>query len=339
MAFLLTGASEGLAETCRAWTGNFWGQTALFGAVLVVATKILFLPLNWLTDFYLEHRFGLSNETLAGWAGDELKSLALNLALGVPVLLVVYLCLRMAGAGWWWWATGAVVVLGAGLSALFPVAILPLFYKLQPLDNEALRQKLVTLADRVGAKVLGVYRIELSEKTKKANAAFAGVGATKRILLGDTLLNEFADDEIEVVMAHEMAHYRHGDIGKMIAWSAATTGAGFWVCDWGLRLGLERLGFADRSDLGAFPLLALCLFGFGLVVTPLHNAFSRWRERLADRTALDLTGNPAAFIRAMNKLAAQNLADVAPHPVIEFLLHSHPSLQSRINFAKQWSPN
>jgi STE24 endopeptidase len=211
-----------------------------------------------------------------------------------------------------------------------------MFYKLQPLENESLKQRLVALAQRVGAKVLGVYRMGMSEKTKKANAAFAGLGATKRIILGDTLLDGFAEDEIEVVMAHEMAHYKHGDVSKMIAWSTATTAVGFWICDLGFRVGLHRLGFNDRADLGAFPLLAICLFGFGLVVMPVNNAFSRWREWKADATALELTRNRDGFIRAMRKLADQNLADLAPHPAIEFLMHDHPSLARRIRWAEQW---
>ena len=193
-----------------------------------------------------------------------------------------------------------------------------------------------TLAQRVGAKVLGVYRMGLSEKTKKANAAFAGLGATKRIILGDTLLDKFAEDEIEVVMAHEMAHYKHGDISKLLAWSTATTFVGLWLADKGLRAGLSHFGFNQISDLGAFPLLALCLFVFGLVAMPVNNAFSRWRERLADLEALALTKNPDGFIRAMRKLADQNLADLAPHPAIEFLLHDHPSLSRRISWAEQW---
>ena len=311
---------------------------ALFGGILVVGTKLIFLPLNWLGDYYLEHRYQLSNETLAGWGVDELKSLGLNLVLGVAVLDVIYFLLRRAGPDWWIWAGLLMLLLGVVLSTLFPVVILPLFYKLEPLENDALRQRLVRLAERVGARVVGVYRLALSAKTKKANAAFAGLGATKRILLGDTLLDNFTEDEIEVVLAHEMAHYKHGDLWKRIGWSAGTTWVGLGLADGMLRRGLQHYGFTTVSDLGAFPLLALGLFGFGLVVLPVNNAFSRWRERKADQTALDLTRNPVGFGSAMRKLAAQNLADLAPHPVIEFLLHDHPALNRRIALAEQWQP-
>jgi STE24 endopeptidase len=334
--FLLSGASTALANLSYRWAGNPWVATAIYAAALVVAVKLVFLPLNFYTNYRLEHQYGLSNESLGGWALDEVKSLGLNLALGVVVLDVVYFLLRQAGDRWWLGAGVFFLLFGVVISTLFPVLILPLFYKLQPLENESLKQKLVALAGQVGAKVLGVYRMDMSAKTKKANAAFAGLWKTKRIILGDTLLNGFAEDEIEVVMAHEMAHYKHGDITKMLAWGTMTTLAGFWICDLGFRIGLHRLGFENRSDLGAFPLLALCLFGFGLVVMPVNNAFSRWRERLADRTALDLTRNPDGFQRAMRKLAEQNLADLEPHLVIEFLLHSHPALARRIQWAEEW---
>ncbi len=336
LAFLFSEASEMLADAAQSILPNPWIQVAIYGAVVVIATKLLFLPLNYFGGYHLEHKFELSNERFGGWALDELKSLGLNLLLGVLVLDVLYFLLRSAGQWWWAWAGVFFLLFGVVLSALFPVLILPLFYKLQPLENESLKQKLTALAQRVGAKVLGVYRMAMSEKTKKANAAFAGLGRTKRIILGDTLLDQFAEDEIEVVMAHEMAHYQHGDLWKMIAWGTLTTFVGLKVADWLLQWALPRFGFHSIADLGAFPLLALCLFLFGLAVMPLNNAFSRWREWKADATALQLTQNRDAFIRTMRKLADQNLADLSPHPAVEFLLHDHPSLARRIVWAERW---
>ena len=339
VALLYWEGSDMLADWARSISSNPWIHVAIYGAVVVVATKFLFLPLNYFGDYHLEHRFGLSNEGFGAWMLDELKSLGLNLLLGVAVLDVLYFLLRRAGE-WWWIGAGFFFLLfGVVMSALFPVLILPLFYKLQPLENESLRQKLTVLAQRVGANVLGVYRMGLSEKTKKANAAFAGLGRTKRIILGDTLLDKFAEDEIEVVMAHEMAHYKHGDIKKMIAWGTVTAFIGLKVADIGLHWGMARLGYGRVSDIAAFPLLALCLFVFGLVVMPLNNAFSRSREWKADAAALELTANRDAFIRAMRKLADQNLADLSPHPVVEFLLHDHPSLARRIAWAERWQGN
>jgi STE24 endopeptidase len=336
IAFLYWEGSDVLADVAQSISRNPWISVAIYAGVVVIATKLLFLPLNYFGGYYLEHRFGLSNEHFGAWALDELKSLGLNLLLGVLVLDVLYFLLRRAG-DWWWVGAGLFFLLfGVVLSALFPVLILPLFYKLQPLENESLKQKLIGLAERVGAEVLGVYRMAMSEKTKKANAAFAGLGKTKRIILGDTLLDKFAEDEIEVVMAHEMAHYKHGDIWKLIAWGSFTTFVGLWVADRVLQRILPHFGFAHISDLAAFPLLAICLFLFGLIVMPLNNAFSRSCEWKADAAALQLTHNRDAFIRAMRKLAEQNLADLSPHPLIEFLLHDHPSLARRIAWAERW---
>jgi STE24 endopeptidase len=336
LAFLFSGFTWTLADWALSLSSNPWLSVALYGGAVVIGTKLLFLPLNYYSGYHLEHSFELSNESFGGWLLDEAKSLGVNLVLGVLVLDVLYFLLRRAGE-WWWVGAGTFFLLfGVVLSALFPVVILPMFYKLQPLENESLKQKLVALAHRVGAKVLGVYRMGMSEKTKKANAAFAGLGKTKRIILGDTLLDGFAEDEIEVVMAHEMAHYKHGDIWKMIMWGTATTFVGLKISDLVLRGALPYFSFAHISDIAAFPLLALCLFAFGLVVMPVNNAFSRWREWKADAAALQLTENRDAFIRAMQKLAAQNLADLSPHPVIEFLLHDHPSLSRRIAWAEQW---
>ena len=336
LVFLFGKGSDKLAGMAQSISPNPWIYIAIYGAVVIIATKLLFLPLNYFGDYHLEHKFGLSNESVGAWAVDELKSLGLNLLLSVVILDVLYFMLRRAG-DWWWIGAGLFFLLfGVVMSALFPVLILPLFYKLHPLENASLREKLTALAQRVGAKVLGVYRMDMSEKTKKANAAFAGLGSTKRIILGDTLLDKFTEDEIEVVMAHEMAHYKHGDITKMIAWGAVTTFLGLKVADLGLHWGLAAFGYRHVWDIAAFPLLALCLFIFGLVAMPLNNAFSRSREWKADATALELTANREAFIGAMRKLADQNLADLAPHPVVEFLLHDHPSLARRIAWAEQW---
>jgi STE24 endopeptidase len=309
---------------------------AIYGAILISAGKLALLPLNWYAGFHLEHRFGLSTQSTAAWLVDQLKSWALGLVLGLVGLEALYACLRTAGPSWWLWAGAVFFVFGILLSTLFPVVILPLFFKLEPLDNPSLRTKLEAQARAVGVRLIGVYRMAMSQKTRKANAAFAGLGRTRRIILGDTLLDHFAEDEIEVVMAHEMAHYKNRDIARMIAWGAVSTFAGFWLCELGYRAGLQHLGLTNRADLAAFPLLALVLFLFGLVTMPLNNAFSRWRERKADLGALELTGNRDGFIRAMRKLADQNLSDTSPHPAIEFLLHSHPSISRRIAFAEQW---
>jgi STE24 endopeptidase len=218
------------------------------------------------------------------------------------------------------------------ISFILPVVIIPMFYKLRPLEDESLAAALRAMAERAGARVVGVFRIELGAKTRKANAAFAGFGRTRRILLGDTLLAHFSAPEIEVVLAHELAHFRHHDVWKGLALGAAVTTAGLWLSDLWLRAAVG----SDLANVEHLPLLALALTLFALVTSPLTNAWSRRAEYRADADALEMTRDGAAFESAMRKLAGQNLADMEPHPVVEFLFHDHPALSKRIAKAAAW---
>lgn len=335
LAFLLTGLTTWLADECMAISSNPWIYISLYLGACILAQTLLLLPLGYYSGFHLEHRFGLSNETLGGWIKDQLKSLGLNLLLWLVVVNVIYLLLRRSPETWWIWAGVFLFGFGIVLTNLFPVVILPLFYKLKPLDDASLTDRLTRMAESVGAKVLGVFRMDMSEKTKKANAAMAGLGNTKRIILGDTLLSNYTPEEIEVVLAHELAHYKYRDIWKMLALGAATTFLGLWLANGALRFGVERMGFGSIADIAAFPLVVLVFVLFGLVTMPVTNGFSRWREYAADAFAVRLTRNKAAFVSAMNKLADQNLSELSPHPVIEWLLHDHPALAKRIAAAER----
>jgi len=245
---------------------------------------------------------------------------------------VIYAFLRATGGWWWLWAAAFMTVFTLLLSFILPVVIIPMFYKLTKLENEALAARLRAMAEQVGARVVGVFRMGLGEKTKKANAAFAGFGRTRRILLGDTLLANFAPAEIEVVLAHELAHYRHHDIWKGMALSTALTTAGLWLSD---RLLRATVG-SDLANIEHLPLLLLVLMMFALMMSPATNAWSRRAEYRADWSALEMARDPDAFVSAMRKLAGQNLADLQPHPLVEFLFHDHPALAKRIAKAEQW---
>lgn len=335
LAFLLTGLTTWLADECMSISSNPWGSVSLYLTACILAQTLLTLPLSYYSGFHLEHRFGLSNQTLGGWARDQVRSLGLSLVLLLLVVNVIYLLLRRAPDTWWVWAGIFLFAFGVVLTNLFPVVILPLFYKLTPLEDTSLTERLTRMAESVGAKVLGVFRMDMSEKTKKANAAMAGLGNTKRIILGDTLLSNYSPGEIEVVLAHELAHYKYRDIWKMLALGAATTFLGLWIADWCLGWGVRKMGFAGIDDIAAFPLLVLVFVLFGLLTMPVTNGFSRWREYAADEFAIRLTQNKTAFVSAMNKLADQNLAELSPHPVIEWLLHDHPALSKRIAAAER----
>ena len=331
-AFYLAGGSRWLAGFARQLGRNEWGTVAVYVAAMLAGGSLLTLPWSYFGGFRLEHRFNLSNQTLAGWVGDELKGFALMLVFMIIVAEAVYALLRATGAWWWAWAAAFLTAFSLLVSFILPVVIIPIFYKLTKLEDEQLASKLRAMAGRVGARVVGVFRIALGEKTKKANAAFAGFGRTRRILLGDTLLANFTAPEIEVVLAHELAHYRYHDIWKNMAVGAVLTAGGLRASD----LWLRAVAGGDLSNIEHLPLLVLGMMAFALVTSPLTRTWSRRAEYRADWFALEMTRDAAAFESAMRKLAGQNLADMEPHPVVEFLFHDHPALSKRIAKAVEW---
>jgi STE24 endopeptidase len=254
--------------------------------------------------------------------------------LGILAALVVYGLLR--ATPWWWWLWGGLLFLGgyALLALAAPIVLVPLFYRLTPLDDGALRERLLRLAARAGVPVLGVWVADQSRKSRTANAAVVGLGRTRRILLFDTLLSELTADEIETVLAHELAHQVHGDIGRGLAVQTALTLVTFWIADHALRAGTRALGLEGPADPAGLPLFGLVMMAAGLVALPIANGWSRHVERQADAFALRVTDNAPAFIAAMERLGALNLAEPEPHPVKEFFLYSHPSIGRRVRTAR-----
>jgi STE24 endopeptidase len=288
------------------------------------------LPLAFYGGFLLEHRYGLSSETLGTWLGDQAKAFGVGLALAGPAASLVYWCIRMS-PGRWWLSSGLIfALLILALTNLAPVLLLPIFYSVKPLDRDELRARLLALADRAGARVLGAYEWGLGAKTRKANAALTGLGRTRRILVSDTMLAQYSDDEIEVVLAHELAHHVHGDIWKGIALESALVVAGFYLASRVLDAFAATAGLRGVNDVAGLPLLLLAAGVVSFVMVPVAHAVSRAFERRADRFALDLTRNPAAFISAMKRLGAQNLAEEHPSRVVQWLFYSHPPLAERI---------
>jgi STE24 endopeptidase len=236
----------------------------------------------------------------------------------------------------WWWLIAAVVffVVGIALTALFPVLIVPLFYRLTRLADAALEGRLLALAARAGVAVIGVWVVDQSRKSRTANAAVVGLGRTRRIILFDTLASAFGIDEIEAVLAHELGHHVHGDVRRGLLVQGALTLATFGLTDVLLRAGVPLWGLQGPADPAGLPWLALTLMVLGAVRLPLANGFSRWIERQADDFALALTRNPVAFIGAMERLGTLNLAERRPHRLKEILLYSHPALDRRIARAR-----
>jgi STE24 endopeptidase len=340
LAWLLLGWSAALRDWLLTITSSDFLVIAGFLVVFGGLFLLINLPLSYYSGFILPHHFGQSTQTLKGWIVDQVKGGLIAGLFGLLLIQIIYLVLRAAPNTWWLWAALVILFFNVLLSNLAPVLIAPLFYKFVPLQESRadLVERLTNLARRAHVQVRGVYRFDMSRRTKAANAALFGLGNTRRIILGDTLLDEFEDDEIETILAHELGHHVHKDIPLGIAISTLVNLLGLYLAALGLGAGIEAFGFAGIADVAAMPLLALIMGAFGLVTMPAENAFSRWRERMADRYALEMTGKNQAFAAAFTRLANQNLSDVDPEPWVEWLLYSHPALEKRIKMARDFIP-
>ncbi len=294
-------------------------------------------PLSFYAGHVLEHRYRLSHQTLGRWLLRYLKRNLLALAFGLVMFPGLYWVIWLTGPWWWLAAAGGFFVVTVILGQLMPVLILPLFYKIERLDNPELAQRMARLAEGTGLSIQGVYRMGLSEETVKANAMLTGLASTRRVLMGDTLLDQFTHDEIEVIFAHEIGHHVFRHIRKMILAGVLYSLLGFWICDRVLLAWAQRqYGPLDAHALpvSTLPLLMLVLTLFGLVLEPLQNIISRRYERQCDRYALQRTGLKHAYVSAFRKLARLNKDDPNPHPLEVFLFHSHPPVSERLAMAK-----
>jgi STE24 endopeptidase len=312
-------------------------QVFFYVLMLLIISKILAVGVDYY-GFRLEHRYHLSNQKLRSWIWDELKGWLLGLVLGTLLVELLYFAIRQSPQHWWlvaWVAFMALLVLFAQIA---PIVFLPLFYKFEPLENDNLKDRLIRLSEHAGTRVRGVYEWKLSEKSKKANAALTGLGATRRIILADTLLQNYSDDEIEAVLAHELGHHVHKHILKSIAVQAGITLLGFWAANTVLHYAMERSHlFETMSDFANLPLLVLVSTVLSFLLMPILNSYSRFNERQADRYCFQSITTVAPFISSMNKLAEQNLAERAPGKWVEWFFHSHPAIAKRVAAAEAWA--
>ena len=316
---------------------NYVLAVFLYVLMLMTITKLLGLGLDYY-GFRLEHRFQLSNQRLRAWLWDEAKRFLVGLVLAAIVAELLYFIMRQAPQHWWLIAWAVFLGLFVLMAQLAPLILFPIFYKFEPLQNEELKARLVRLSERAGTKVRGVYQWKLSEKSKKANAALTGLGNTRRIILADTLLDNYSPDEIEAVLAHELGHHAHRHIMKSIAVQAGTTLLGFWAANWVLHYAVDRLHmFETLSDFANLPLLVLVTTLLSFLLLPALNAYSRFNERQADRYAFQSIARVGPFISSMNKLAEQNLAERAPSRWVEWFFHSHPAISKRVQAAETWA--
>src|SRR5579872_5979945 len=333
---LVTGWSDSLRDLAyRLGFQSYSLSLFMYLVLLLGISKALGIGLDYY-GFRLERRFKLSNQRLGSWLWDEAKGFLLSLVLGTVVVELLYLTIRQWPQNWWLLAWVLFMGLFVLLAQLAPVILFPIFYKFEPLEDEELRRRLVILSERAGTRVRGVYRWRLSEKSKKANAALTGLGSTRRIILADTLLDNYTPDEIEAVLAHELGHHVHRHILKSILVQAAITFVGFWAANWTLHYAVDHHMFEELSDFANLPLLALVSVVLSFLLMPALNAYSRFNERQADRYAFESITSVEPFVSSMNKLAQQNLAERTPSKWVEWFFHSHPSISRRLAAAERW---
>ncbi len=341
LAFLVVLLLTGWNSRLRDWAYSLAWQNYTFSVfiyvfMLLAAAKLLGLGL----DYYglrLERRFKLSTQKTRSWLWDQVKEFLVGLTFAGVIAELLYFTIRVSPQHWWLLAWALFMVLFVLLAQIAPLVLFPIFYKFEPLENDDLKNRLVRLSERAGTKVRGIYKWHLSEKSNKANAALTGLGATRRIILADTLLDHYSADEIEAVLAHELGHHVHRHILKSILVQALVTLLGFWAANYVLHWSIEQWGMFDTlSDFSNLPLLVLVSTVLSLLVMPLLNAYSRFNERQADRYAFESIRSVQPFISSMNKLAEQNLAERTPSRWVECLFHSHPAISRRVAAAEAW---
>lgn len=328
------GASKALAQQLFKLTGDHYFIFPLYLLIISICYSLLKLPLNFYGSYIVEHNFSLSKQTISDWFRDQFKSGIIAYIIGLIALGAFYYILKISPGNWWLIISLFWIFFTMILARLAPIVIIPLFFKYRKLSDETLRQRIMNLADKMKVKLLDVFEIDFSKKTLKANAAFVGMGKTRRVILADTLKDKYSHDEIEVILAHEFAHYKLRHLFKLILINSLVTIACFYLIFRTSGYVLEVFGFSSLSDIAALPVVIIYFILFGIVTQPLTNLFSRRFEKDADLAALKVTQNKDAFISMMNKLADQNLADRNPHPLIKFYFFDHPPIAERIALAQ-----
>jgi STE24 endopeptidase len=338
---VFTPLSAALRDAALAAGRRPWAAALLYAAAALALLLAARFPLALYGGFLRERAWGLGTQSFAGWLGDYAKGAALVAAIVLPASSGLWALVRAAPRGWPWVAGATTALLAALLTFLAPVVVDPLFHSFRPLRDPALERDVRGLAARAGLPVDQVLEADASRRTTKANAYLTGLGRTRRIVLYDTLVGAAPPDEIRMVVAHEMGHWRHHHIWKGIGLGAAAGFLAWGIAGWALRWAAARPAFrlAGPGDLAGLALIVLVLAVLDAATLPLQNAVSRAFEREADRTSLELTGDPGAFIRGEVTLARTNLADVAPPRPMVWFLYTHPPVLERIAAAEAYAQN
>lgn len=303
----------------------------LFVYVLDFIVTVILFPVSFYSGYVLEHKYNLTSQKFGAWLKEEAKDFLVSFIITLPLLLLFYYILHTFTAFWWLPFGVILFFFSVVMAQLFPIVIFPFFHKSVPMENEDLMERISRLSEKAGVRIEKILSFDMSKSTNKANAMFTGLGKTKRILLGDTLLNNFSTDEIETVIAHELGHYKHKHIVKnLITGTFVSFFSLFLVATvyaWALKFINPGGAITDTASL---PLLLLVGMILGLIISPVMSGISRKYEYQADAFAVTETGKHDVFIDALRKLNSQNLGDPDPHPLVEWLFYSHPSITNRV---------
>jgi STE24 endopeptidase len=312
----------------------------LFFAALSIITNLFQLPFSLYDTFVVENRYGFNTMTLRMWLLDLIKSWGISSLLGGLILGLLLTLVSRGSALWWIWAWILLGLFELLLLWLFPVVIAPLFNTFEPISNEDLIHHIEALMGKVGLRVKGVFRMDASKRSKHTNAYFTGVGRSKRIVLFDTLLESHAEDEILAVLAHEIGHWKKKHVLQHLILLEIVSFVGLWgvakLLDWPTLYG--AFGFQKPISYAGLFLIGAYISLVGYFATPLGSVISRKFERVADDFSLRLLGTAEPMVRALKRLAADNLSNVSPHPLYAWFYYSHPPLVERIERLEKGQP-
>ena len=313
-------------------------QTALYAALYVPLTALLGLPLTLYSDYFREHRYGLSNQSFGAWSRDQLVGLAVGVVLASVLVALLYAVIRRAPRTWWAWGAGVFLLFFSFTALIAPVFIAPLFNRYQAVDDPAVAQPILRLARANGIPAERVYQFDASRQSRRISANVSGFGATMRISLNDNLLSRCSQAEIESVMGHEMGHYALNHVYKHLLFFGVVITLGLVFARWGFervsRCCGEAWGLRGVSDVAGLPLLAALLSVWLFAMTPLLNTWIRSAEAEADLFGINASQQPEGFAEVSLKLGEYRKLD--PGPLEEWLLFDHPSGRSRIEMAMRW---
>lgn len=334
--FIKLGYNKELFSLIELHFTNEYILFVIYTLSVITIFSILSLPVNFYLDFILEHKYNLSNQKFINWVWEGIKGLFVGALIGIPILFSFYFILNQFQELWWLPFAILMFIISVVLAKIVPIFILPLFYKILPIEEDEINLRISQLAVKCNFEYENIFKFDLSKNTKKSNAAFTGLGKTKKIILGDTLLNNFDLDEIETVLAHEIGHYKLKHIVKNIIIGTLASFLTLFIIAELYKILLPYFELTKITEISAIPLLALISIFVGVLQTPLFNMLSRKYEYEADKFAVEITEKYDIFINALKKLNDMNLGDIQPHPLVEWYYYSHPSVNNRIKRVKLW---